>query len=1326
MAKLIQVVEFFVVGGAVQADRSCYIERAGDQDLIYAVVGQRFAWVLSPRGSGKTSLMLRASATLRSESQHTAVVDLRQISAHGEGADPSRWFYGIAHRICRELRLKFDLQTWWQDRSAFSAEQRFAEFFADIVLSQTEQPVTIFFDEVEHAKDLPFAGDFFEVIRNCYALRASEPEFRRLNFVVLGTGAHSQICPDAAISPFVIGEEIVLSDFTLDETLRLQPGFEVGEEAALGLIERIYTWTRGQPYLTQKLARAVSRRGGRLEDVERCAQELFLGANAARSEPQLSYVSTQLATPGPSMRASLMTLRRLGQGAAVQFDAGSRAQERLFAAGLVRRAGDGQLEIANRVYARVFSERWTRSSMPFNWRGLSFASAVAAIFVLVPYWYINYLPRPWVQTLTAVDAGFEAKQSAWQRLNRLPGFADTADDLFGEVLAQRARSISALDEIIDNDALIRELRNHEEQADQLLAEFWLRRSRAAVGEEDRDAALLYATAALDGLPTEAGKVVAELGSDNYERLMRTVNFSQPPVLWAASDILDSATAIDATGSSRMVRFVTDGIPEVSAPLELTALQHTAFIRELSVDSEGSAGQFELRLVVDHSQSSDLTVTLAAPSGAAVTVALGDQYRDSVGFVLNSAVLGLLADERRQGVWRLTIVDTVAGNAGVLHRWSLEFSDGSDSWLGAPDAGVPIPEPERTSEIEVILSGDGGIAVARPALEGVSGSLAVWNLEAGELLRDLRLDRPVDSFELTRDGGHLLVLAGTQLLIWSVNDGRIVARIQTQTEFLLSPAVSSTGGYVMIAERVDGAEPLYSLIRIADGQHVASITGRSDSDDWLLGPEASYLALMNSSRAIEIIEPRRGSGVAVLNLENPIDRLVAVDHGELIVTVDAAGAVQVWQLSAGEDGLTLNDNWLLGTTSQAQSVGVSQDASTAVFVARAGELSIHDLTRQRAPFLLRVGSAHAVIHTRMAADATVLLTQSERVLRTWNIAERPLDESASADLTALVLGSEGRLAALGYNGGFVRAASLSDPDALTNISDTINYIGHRGPVTAIALNVEQNLIVSGGLDGSARAWNLATVSPVDAQMNHPQGPIAALAISPDGGLLLAGTPDEVNLWRLPAAERIQAFPVNGIAGALAFADQGRYFAVGDTTGNLLVGVPEQAEPVISARADSAIMALVFSPQSDYVVSGDALGNLRFWPLSDGIVVPEVMRFSESIRWIGWGDEADQLVVQTEQWLHNLTINNQMVVAQTRLLPGGLEAGAAADRNGGWLLPGGMLRGRVAVTAIEFDAAQNDTATQIISSGDTNSSHSRAWGYILGLEFDADGNAVPVIH
>jgi WD40 repeat protein len=1326
VARLIQSVEFFVVGGVVQADRSCYIERSADQDLIDAVAGQRFAWVLAPRGSGKSSLMLRASATLRAEGQHTAVVDLRQIAAHGEGADPSRWFYGVAHRICRELRLRFDLQNWWQERSALNAEQRFAGFFLDVVLAQTEQPVTIFFDEVESMPELAFASDFFEVIRNCYALRASEPDFRRLNFVVLGSGAHSQLCPDAAISPFVIGEEIVLSDFTLEEASRLHPGFEIGEEAALGLIERIYTWTSGQPYLTQKLSRAVARRGGRLEDVERCAQDLFLATNAEQSEPQLAHVSSELARRGPSLRAALLTLRRLGQGVSVQADPSSRAQQRLLVAGVVRRDTEGQLRITNRIYARIFDDRWTRAAMPFHWRGLALATAVAAFVLLVPYWYVNFLPQPWIQTLTTEAIDFETAQTAWQRLGRLPGFADTADELFAEVLAERARSMSTLAEIQENDALVRQLRNQESLADQLLAGFWLRRSAVAAMMEDRDAALLYAAEATRGLPEAAARAIAELGSDDYSRLMRTVNLSRPPTHLTATGDFAAATVVDAGSESRIVQFVADAAPRVGDSIALSALQHTAFIRELSVDSDGSAGRFALRLMIDHPRASDLAVTLAAPGGAAVTVALSDEFREASGFVLDTRTLGLLADERRQGVWRLTLVDTAAGNAGVLHRWSLEFSDVSDTWLGAPDAGVAIPEPARTSEVEIALSGDGGIAVARPALEGVSGSLAVWDLERGELLHDLRLDRPLDSVELTRDGAHLIAVAGNELIIWSVSDGLIVARIPTQTEFLLPPAVSTEGGYFAIAERVDGSLPLYSLIRILDGRLVASISGRSSPESWLLGPEARYLALMDESRAIEVIDPRRGDSIATLELDRPWTRVVAVDHGELIVTADDAGTVRAWQLTAGEEGIAAGDNWRLGTTTQADSISVSGDASTLAFAARAGELTIHDLTRQRAPFLLRVATTEADISTRLAADGAALLTLSGSVLRTWNITDRPLDAATAGDVTALTLGSAGRLAAFGYRGGFVRASGLTDRAALLSDTETIDYIGHRGAVTAVALNVEQNLIASGGQDGSARLWNLATLSPDDAPMNHAEGPVAALTISDDAAWLLAGTPNMASLWSLPEGELAAEFPVSGTANALAFAPGSRLFAIGDTTGNLIIAAPNADEPQLSVRTDSAVTALVFAPQSDYVVSGDTLGNLRVWSLRERADVPVPLQFREPIRWLGFSDDATQLLVQTEQWLHALSIGEQLDIMESRLLPGGLEAGAASDAAGRWQLLGGLLAGRIDVATIEFTSAQTESIRGEVETIDLDAIAPARWQYILGRELDADGNAVPVIH
>ncbi|MEE9570781.1 MAG: AAA-like domain-containing protein, partial [Gammaproteobacteria bacterium] len=118
MTRVMHTGEFFVAAGPVQPDRPCYIERDSDEALCQALRDQRFCYVLGPRASGKSSLMARTLRVLRAEGQIAAVVDLAQIGARGESEEPGRWYYGIAYRIVRELRLKVDLQTWWQEKSA--------------------------------------------------------------------------------------------------------------------------------------------------------------------------------------------------------------------------------------------------------------------------------------------------------------------------------------------------------------------------------------------------------------------------------------------------------------------------------------------------------------------------------------------------------------------------------------------------------------------------------------------------------------------------------------------------------------------------------------------------------------------------------------------------------------------------------------------------------------------------------------------------------------------------------------------------------------------------------------------------------------------------------------------------------------------------------------------------------------------------------------------------------------------------------------------------------------------------------------------------------
>ena len=144
----------------------------------------------------------------------------------------------------------------------------------------------------------------------------------------------------------------------------------------------------------------------------------------------------------------------------------------------------------------------------------------------------------------------------------------------------------------------------------------------------------------------------------------------------------------------------------------------------------------------------------------------------------------------------------------------------------------------------------------------------------------------------------------------------------------------------------------------------------------------------------------------------------------------------------------------------------------------------------------------------------------------------------------------------------------------------------------------------------------------------------------------------------------------------------------------------------------------------------LGNLRFWPLRAGATAPAAHRFREPIRWLAFSDSdvdaEDRLIVQTQQWLHEVQLGRNTRIERSRLLPPGLEAGAAQADTQRWRLLGSLLLGRVEVVDVEFDAPGSVPAGSETERDEFERFEPRAWGSILGLELDAQGIAIPVIH
>jgi hypothetical protein len=138
------------------------------------------------RPTGKSSLIASTSVRLQNNGVKVAILDLEQIADRDGGADAGRWYYSIVYRLLRQLRLKVDLQAWWQDKAILSYRQRLVEFYSEVVLQNITGPVVIFVDQVQCVSALPFAENLLASIRAAHNARSTDPEFARLTFALVG------------------------------------------------------------------------------------------------------------------------------------------------------------------------------------------------------------------------------------------------------------------------------------------------------------------------------------------------------------------------------------------------------------------------------------------------------------------------------------------------------------------------------------------------------------------------------------------------------------------------------------------------------------------------------------------------------------------------------------------------------------------------------------------------------------------------------------------------------------------------------------------------------------------------------------------------------------------------------------------------------------------------------------------------------------------------------------------------------------------------------------------------------------------------------------
>ena len=330
------------VGGAMAPDSPFYIERATDAEFSQAVRNREsIVLIKGPRQMGKTSLIGRGVKLVRDLGWRTFTTDFQKLSA-GQLVSEESLYRVLSATLAKRLNFAYDFEGEWLD--VFGANMNM-DNFVRALLESSDTPFVWFMDEADKLFGVPFASDFFGLVRSWHNCRATEPDgpWNRLTVVIgYATEAHLFI-QDLNQSPFNVGRQVDLQDFTLSHLEEMNRLYD-SPLASASDVKRLFDLVEGQPFLSRRAFDVLSRRSMTLDE---------LIASADRDDGPFGDHLKRILISVSQIPGVLDALRGSLKNPELRDTDG---YHRLLAAGIVRQESDRTLRLRCELYQRYLQQ----------------------------------------------------------------------------------------------------------------------------------------------------------------------------------------------------------------------------------------------------------------------------------------------------------------------------------------------------------------------------------------------------------------------------------------------------------------------------------------------------------------------------------------------------------------------------------------------------------------------------------------------------------------------------------------------------------------------------------------------------------------------------------------------------------------------------------------------------------------------------------------------------------------------------------------------------------------------------------------------------------
>lgn len=543
--------------------------------------------------------------------------------------------------------------------------------------------------------------------------------------------------------------------------------------------------------------------------------------------------------------------------------------------------------------------------------------------------------------------------------------------------------------------------------------------------------------------------------------------------------------------------------------------------------------------------------------------------------------------------------------GVLRRWNAEngkqvewhsLSDLETQWCFSTD-GRLLASASNDLTLWDTSSGQVLTAMAQPswvtalgfapdssflATGHDDGSVRYWDAAGHQTIQEVRLHKgPVSAVAVSPDGKYLASAGEDKVIgLWSLSDGKLVGKLVGHTDRI--PALTwhphcqhlISAGWDTTA-RVWDIRTLQPAILLNSHSDQVTALAASRDGQWLATADSALSVQIWKVAGMKVAHVLRGPRTEIRSLAFSYDGKRLAATGDRMIhlwdsltgqAIASAGAHNLadCSVSISPDGNHLASNgggsscviWNVATRKSEQTLAAKDVVHAVAYspngrlIAGAASSRIHLWDAKTGEIKLNLdGPTDAVTCLAFSPDSRTLASGSSGGIGVWlwRVTDgEPIllipDALDGCTIEAVAFHPDGRLLAVGgidwlATGGSDGAVCLWDTVERCEVATML------GGSRAIALHPWGKHLASAGLEQAICIWDLQTREIANELVGH-DGPVNAVAYSPDGRWLASGSDDRIlRLWD-DAGDEIGALELDSQIKSLCVSPDGKFIYTGN--------------------------------------------------------------------------------------------------------------------------------------------------------------------------------------